>query len=610
MSTWYVATTGDDGTGDGSEGNPWKTLNYATSPVGSSSPQDGDIISIAAGTYIENYFGNGWRPKGAIQLDCIANGTVIVKSEHQGGESGAADNVIFLSGTSASIYTGITFDGYDGTDDRANCIYANTNTENKQFVNCSFKNTSEDMIECLAGVDGMVFDNCTFTVDGNSRWINFKGEGFTVQNGCTVTATSSGLDHLVICDTNATAGTISITDLTLTYNQQTSSHPIHFDGGNWDMTIQDSSFAFTNTTVNWYNHRIRMDNAKSAVFERNTVTSAEKTAPSGSVFSMVSFVSGGRSFVPKANYNTFDHQGAGGFTILIGSDTSTGNNNDYDGAEVIGNKIYGRRYNESGYTGDESNHGIMIGYNRNAIIKYNYVNGTGYGVVTKHDGGVATANWTSGGVLYNVFVNNKRGAFRIKGVRDTKFYGNTCWNEHVKTWHIVAMTLNGAGENNINIDFRNNILAQSFSDSGVQVINIGDVNQTFTEIDHNLYYAIDGTIVYGRLAGTPYTVWANWQAAISDEANGVDNDNPDLKDTANEEYWLTNVSPCINTGADLGASYKDALKNTTVFGVNAASIITQNQGTTWDIGAYAFGGFLEERHYPRGELRGLLRGSL
>ena len=28
QSTWYVSPSGDDGTGDGSEGNPWRTIQY------------------------------------------------------------------------------------------------------------------------------------------------------------------------------------------------------------------------------------------------------------------------------------------------------------------------------------------------------------------------------------------------------------------------------------------------------------------------------------------------------------------------------------------------------------------------------------------------------
>ncbi len=48
-NTWYVSTTGSDSTGDGSQGNP-----FATIQTGINSASDGDMVSVAAGTYMEN----------------------------------------------------------------------------------------------------------------------------------------------------------------------------------------------------------------------------------------------------------------------------------------------------------------------------------------------------------------------------------------------------------------------------------------------------------------------------------------------------------------------------------------------------------------------------
>ncbi|MGA7720281.1 MAG: FlgD immunoglobulin-like domain containing protein [Ignavibacteriaceae bacterium] len=45
-SNYYVSTSGNDGTGDGSSGNPWATIQYAVSAA-----TDGDIINISNGTY-------------------------------------------------------------------------------------------------------------------------------------------------------------------------------------------------------------------------------------------------------------------------------------------------------------------------------------------------------------------------------------------------------------------------------------------------------------------------------------------------------------------------------------------------------------------------------
>ncbi|MFC2136352.1 hypothetical protein ACFLTH_17185 [Bacteroidota bacterium] len=48
-TNYYVATTGDDSTGDGSSGNPWLTIQHAIDTVG-----DGDTINVATGTYAED----------------------------------------------------------------------------------------------------------------------------------------------------------------------------------------------------------------------------------------------------------------------------------------------------------------------------------------------------------------------------------------------------------------------------------------------------------------------------------------------------------------------------------------------------------------------------
>jgi len=50
-NTYYVSTTGNDGSGDGSAGNPWKTLMFAVTKVAAN---QGHTIQIGAGTFVES----------------------------------------------------------------------------------------------------------------------------------------------------------------------------------------------------------------------------------------------------------------------------------------------------------------------------------------------------------------------------------------------------------------------------------------------------------------------------------------------------------------------------------------------------------------------------
>jgi hypothetical protein len=49
QTTWYVSTTGNNTTGDGSQGNPWRTIQYAVDQA-----SGGDAIIVAAGQYDES----------------------------------------------------------------------------------------------------------------------------------------------------------------------------------------------------------------------------------------------------------------------------------------------------------------------------------------------------------------------------------------------------------------------------------------------------------------------------------------------------------------------------------------------------------------------------
>jgi hypothetical protein len=55
QTTWYIDPAGNDGTGDGTAGNPWASLYKATNMIPAVQGAPGDIINVNAGTYNESH---------------------------------------------------------------------------------------------------------------------------------------------------------------------------------------------------------------------------------------------------------------------------------------------------------------------------------------------------------------------------------------------------------------------------------------------------------------------------------------------------------------------------------------------------------------------------
>ena len=112
-TTWYVSTTGSDETGDGSEDNPFATIQYVLYIA-----TEGDIVLVASGTYVENInwpATNGIKLMGSGEDDCIIDG-------NQSGSviqfsSSNIDTTTFISGFTiqnglASVGGGISCNYY------------------------------------------------------------------------------------------------------------------------------------------------------------------------------------------------------------------------------------------------------------------------------------------------------------------------------------------------------------------------------------------------------------------------------------------------------------------------------------------------------------------
>ena len=101
--TYYVSAGGNDGTGDGSAGNPWLTIQHAVTAVSS-----GATINVAAGTYVENI---------TITQTVTINGagqgiTTIYPAVSDPGGSGSLghSNIMLVSANNVTI-SNLTLDG-------------------------------------------------------------------------------------------------------------------------------------------------------------------------------------------------------------------------------------------------------------------------------------------------------------------------------------------------------------------------------------------------------------------------------------------------------------------------------------------------------------------
>ena len=124
MATYYIATTGNDTTGNGSSGNPWATLSKAYS-----SSTGGDTIECAAGTYT---FATASMST-ARTLRAASNVAVIF-------DGASADRYWGLGGN--WTFTGITFQNISQTNSSNYPIFGYLNTSGSgtaTFTNCIFK---------------------------------------------------------------------------------------------------------------------------------------------------------------------------------------------------------------------------------------------------------------------------------------------------------------------------------------------------------------------------------------------------------------------------------------------------------------------------------------
>jgi hypothetical protein len=203
-TTFNVATTGSDTTGDGSSGNPWATLQHAIDFVSNNVDLNGFAvqINVAAGTYA------GFTASGA-WVGAITGGSVNPPVTLNGDTTTPAN--VTINGTCIVTFCcaigvqGFTFTGSTGINTSRYSLIQITG-------NCTFAGTNA--VHMQIGRFGTVVVAAGYTIAGttpSSHWVVVNNGVLIVNGGLTLTlsgtpAFSNGFINASKCATTNTAG--------------------------------------------------------------------------------------------------------------------------------------------------------------------------------------------------------------------------------------------------------------------------------------------------------------------------------------------------------------------------------------------------------------------
>lgn len=168
--------------------------------------------------------------------------------------------------------------------------------------------------------------------------------------------------------------------------------------------------------------------------------------------------------------------------------------------------------------------------------------------------------WSNGAGTATGTTNRCAGLVALNG--NGVIYGNVFYNNNSNSsyaWRQGQVDVEcGSGKTTTWV-FKNNILSRSATSADLVVMDVGG-GSTFTfTTDYNIYHETEGNIVYHYTggSGTSYTFeqLANWQSAISGDANAIVGD-PKFYNPALNDFRVHSDGAGVEKGTDLGATYQ------------------------------------------------------
>lgn len=268
-------------------------------------------------------------------------------------------------------------------------------------------------------------------------------------------------------------------------------------------------------------------------------------------------------FIFRNNY--VESCNIGGYMLEAGQETPTSYTNNFQGAEIIGNKF--------NWVGNQDSntitHGIFTGYNTDVKVMYNYLDHVPMGIIRKSNGLTDTA----GVVAYNIIVSPPAVGVVVKGMNGVRIYNNTFFSEDstyadpgIGTWRgLIDVYMNTDASAQVigtatHTKIKNNIF---YTRHQIRNINVMDEEclEGF-ECDYNIYWCEDGEPIFA-LEGINMT-FTEWQALGYDTHSMVMN--PYFKDFINfvpqyrvqwgtptefdmgiaaSDYWVVGMDPVL-----------------------------------------------------------------
>lgn len=270
--------------------------------------------------------------------------------------------------------------------------------------------------------------------------------------------------------------------------------------------------------------------------------------------------------------NSITSVNTGAHMLSAGAEAPSTSDNNLDGEVITGNKI---TWNGSGVVETEA---LLLGYNKNQIVEYNYLDKTPYAAVFK-SGNSSTGNMTStsGGFAYNI-VRNSQVHVRIKGMNGVPIYNNTFFDNLTSANAFIYISLNPDNGNTASsgTKIKNNIFYTTTGKGMIYAQEPGDLSGLVC--DYNVYYSSTGSPRFYN--GSSWLNFSQWQALGYDLHSVVLN--PQFVD-------MTSLVPTarLNYGTDLGTGFQTGL-STKASWVVGSSPATTNQNGSWQVGAMIY----------------------